>query len=188
MKRSLFVVIALSMLLVSCSARQVTPTYEGLTAQKLISRSIDRGLQNISQSDLLFLVNHKVFIDWYSLSTMTESTYIKARLELELELHNINIVNSRSVADYTMIVFCTAAGTATQFSGFETPDMSLSAMPLPRIKVFGIDLYKGEFEFYYYLKDAKGQIIKRSEFVRGKAKSDKINLFTITIPINDINK
>jgi hypothetical protein len=83
-----------------------------------------------------------------------------------------------------MVIFCTSSGTDNSFLGFATPAMTLSFMPLPQIQIIGMDLYEAEFGFYYFLKDANGNILKKSDAIERGAKSNRFNFFLIGMPIS----
>lgn len=184
MKKRSIAVFFLVIFQAACAVRQVTPLYEGLTAQRLMSKSIDDGVQGMDLADLITLRFHKVYIDWHAFSTMKESNYIRDRFVVELQANKVQVVENENMADYTMVVFCTTSGTDNSFAGFETPAMTLSFMPLPQIQIIGLDLYEAEFGFYYFLKDADGNILKKSADITRGAKSNRFNFFLIGIPIS----
>ena len=182
-KKWALVLLILPFLLGGCVPREVTPIYQGLTAQKLMSKSIDKAVKKIDSPELFNFALKKVYVDWNALSTIKESKFIKARFITELEHFGIQIVTNPKSANATIIVFCTEGGTDHDFTGLETPNITLYGFPMPQIQILGISQFEGQVKLYYFIKNANGVTLSESPNFIGNAKSNRLNLFSLGIPI-----
>ena len=175
MKR--LIILPLCLFLYSCSARQVVTIYEGSTAQRLVTYSIDRSVENFPAKALKLMRGQAVYVDFNYLQGMTGHDYLHHRLTAELHNKGIAVVDDESKATMVMDVFCTSLGTDNSYSGLNTPAIPTIFGTLPTIKLFGVDLYRGITEFYFFLYNKTGTIRMKSKIVKGETKSDEFNLF-----------
>lgn len=178
------VILFFCLFLYSCSARQVVSVYEGSTAQRLITYSINRSVEDFPVRALRLMRGEKVYIELNYLEGMTGHTYLRHRIVAELNNKGIDVVEDKSKATMIMDVFCTSLGTDNSYSGVNTPAIPTIFGTLPTIKLFGVDLYRGITQFYFFLYNKSGTVKMKSKIVKGEAKSDEYNLFFFTLHVS----
>lgn len=171
------ILLPLCLLLYSCTARQVVSIYEGSTAQRLVTYSINRSVENFPVRALKIMKGKKVYIEFNYLQGMTGHSYLHSRIVSELKNKGVTVVDDKSKADMDMDVFCTSLGTDNSYAGLNTPSVPTLFGTLPSIKLFGVDLYRGITGFYFFLYNKDGTINLKSKVVKGETKSDEYNLF-----------
>jgi hypothetical protein len=121
--------------------------------------------------------NKPVYVEFNYIQGMTGHSYLHNRILCGLENNGIHTVDKKSEADIVMDVFCTSLGTNNSYCGANTPPIPTVFGSIPSMKLFGVNLYRGITEYYFFLYDKSGKILMKSNVVEGKTKSDQYNLF-----------
>lgn len=182
--RKLAVVLLVCFLLVGCASRQIVDHYQGSTAQRLVTKSIDRAVSTFPTDLVSLLRGKKVKVTFNLLEGTKDQEYFKSRFLLQLRLNKIIPVETDP--DYHLDVFCTSLGTDNNTIGFSTPELvTTTGNYIASIKVFGMDVFRGITEYYCILRDNNDNY-QKTTYLKGESKSDKMFLLYLTIPFNDI--
>ncbi|MBS3758983.1 MAG: hypothetical protein KGY61_10005 [Desulfobacterales bacterium] len=171
--------------LAACSSRQIVGQYEGATAQRLTSHSVNNMIANIPEKDFSCLEDKKVYLSCYFLNNIEPLAYAQKRLELELmDKYQCRLVPEPSEAEIRLHVFFTSLGTDTDEFGLHTPELVIPGLGgFSQIDVISLEMFHGITELYYYIVDDKDRIVAKSDMMKTVVRNDSLSLPVITIPI-----
>lgn len=195
-KNRALVVLCFLFLIPACTARQIVEPYKGATTHRLLSKSVDRMMERVPENDLGFMQGKKVFLEVNFLKEMLPQEYASARLAVHLERRGIKLVGKKEDADLTLVVFFTSLGSDRSDLNIGTPEFPIPSplgggpiVTIPKLSLFGADVYKGITEMYYYILDNQTEeVVRRQDCLKGQAYSNKyVFLFVLTWTIDDLD-
>ncbi|HMA84854.1 MAG TPA: hypothetical protein VKN73_04050 [Desulfosalsimonadaceae bacterium] len=188
MKKSALLILGLIILMTACSTRQVMDQYNGATAQRLTSHSVNDMIADMPEADFSRLQDKPVYLECYFLNDIEPLAYAKKRLELELmDKYQCRLINDPADAEMQVYVFFTSLGTDEGSFGLKTPEIAIPGMGLSSIHIISLEMFHGITELYYYIVDDKEQIIAKSDMIKTRVRNDSLALPVITIPINTVD-
>ncbi len=178
-----------SLLLMSCSTRQITEKFAGSTEQRLTAHSIHNIMSRLPEKDFSLLKDKTVFVECFFLEDSALLAYARHRLKMALrEKFQCRFTDASTAADYHLTVFFTSLGTDFDKTGISTPDIVLPGLGgFMGIDIITLEKYQGITELYYYLQDASGRVIVKSAPLKQVVRNDSLALPVITIPINTVD-
>lgn len=183
------VLILFLIFLAACSSRQVVDQYQGATAQRLTSHSVNDMIANIPEKDFSCLEGKKVYLSCYFLNSIEPLAYAQKRLELELmDKYQCRMVREPSEAEIRLHVFFTSLGTDTDEVGLRTPEIVIPGLGgFSQINLISLEMFHGVTEFYYYMVDNRDRIVAKSDMMKTVVRNDSLALPVITIPITTVD-
>lgn len=171
-----------------CSTRQVVDQLNGSTAQRLVTHSVDRLIDELPAAPLDKLSQQRVLLKTHFIRNDPILDYATARLRSEIsERHQVTWVQQETDADYVVDAFFTSLGTDQDSFGLSLPVPTTSeGNELPRIDIIAMNMYHGISEMYFYLRDAKTSAVVKSKRHKAHIRTDKLALPIITIPISTL--
>jgi len=172
-----------------CSTRQVIPELDGSTAQRLVTHSIDRLMQQIPEGDFANYSQQKIYVEPHFIKYSPLYVYATERFKMELA-HRFKCypVNTRTEAKYVIDIFFTSLGTEHDIFGFSIPFLVIPGYSgASDINLLAIEMFHGISEMYYYLSDREGNVLLRREKTKATVRTDKLALPIITLPINTMD-
>lgn len=188
MKKPALLILAMIILMAGCSTRQVMDQYNGSTAQRLTSHSVNDMIERIPETDFSCLKGKPVYLACYFLNEIEPLAYAEKRLELELmDKYQCRVLGAPAEAEMQVHVFFTSLGTDADKFGLYTPDVAIPGFGLSSIDLIALEMFHGITEFYYYIMDDNGSIIAKSDMIKTRVRNDSLGLPIITIPINTVD-
>ncbi|MFT5127544.1 MAG: hypothetical protein ACI8W8_001147 [Rhodothermales bacterium] len=185
----LLIITCLCLLVCSCSTREIYNKFNGATAQRLMSFSIDHAMEKLPEEDFAAMRGKTVQVRCHYLEPGELTDYATRRLELELrQRFNMTLTHVSDDAAFVLDFFFNALGTDSDSFGFELPPIIIPGIgTAPPISVFNLDLYHGVTEMYYYISDASNPAqIVRGERISHTSKTDRLSTPIIAFPISRI--
>jgi hypothetical protein len=172
----------------SCSSRQVVEDFNGSTAQRLTTYSVDALMEKLPDEHFSTVSGKRVHLECAFLDNTLATDYARRRLEMELvERYGCTFVETPETADILLRFFFNSIGTDVDHAGFRTPEFALPGMPgLPAINLLTIDMFHGVAECYYYILDNDQQVLAKGDRVKAVVRSDKIGLPIVSIPVTHL--
>lgn len=183
----IFILLCLS-ILSACSTRDLQPKYNGSSAQRLISHSIDDLVSKLEDVHLDALKDQKVFINSYFLMESPFKHYADKRLALELESRfGATIASSQAESDQVMTVFYTSLATDVDNFGISIPLGYIPGLEQStELNIITLEKFHGVSEMYYYVGPTGTE--NRSQVIHAKVKTDALGLPFITIPLSSVDR
>ena len=172
----------------ACSTRGLNDKYLGATEQRLLTISIDKLMKELPEKDFLALRGKKVYVESHFVEENSITHYAEKRFDAELkERFLLNLTEDTNQADVVLEVFFVALGTDQDSFGFATPEFIIpGAGTTVSIDLISLHMFHGISELYYYAIDQHSGGIKRGERIKATARTDKLALPIISIPINTL--
>lgn len=184
----ILLLLSLSTLLFACSTRHLQGSFDGATAQRLLTHSIDDIVRQLPTEALVALEGQSLFVETHFIQNNDLKQYIDRRLKLELENeYAINITEDAEAASKQLLVFYTAMATDRDNFGLTLPVGSLPGVDdETSINILTLEKFHGITELYYYLGEAGN--MSRSKTYQAVVKTDALGLPFITIPISNLDR
>lgn len=181
------VLLAVLLVLSSCSTRGVHNKYFGATEQRLVTHSLDQLVSKLPEDDFMPFKERKIYVECHFLEKNTSLEYALKRIKMEfMQKYGCTIVDSPKSADVIYDFFFTALGTDQDKVGFSTPELILPGVGTVTIDLISLDMYHGVSELYYYITPTNGGKISRGDRIRSIIRTDKLALPIISIPISTL--
>ncbi len=172
----------------SCTTRQVVNEFEGATAQRLTTYSVDAVMGKLPDHHFSALSKKRVHLECAFLDDSPAIDYARRRLEMELiARYDCTFVETPETADILLRFFFNSVGTDMDYAGFRTPEFALPGVPgLPGIDLLTLDMFHGVAECYYYILDGDRQVLAKGDRIKAVIRSDKIGLPIVSIPVTHL--
>ncbi len=189
MLRLCAVIILIFLLLIGCSTRQVTPELNGSTAQRLVTHSIDRLMQQIPEEDFAPYRQKKIYVEPHFIVAAPLYNYATERFKMELaQRFACFVAPTRDEAEFVVELFFTSLGTDHDTFGLTIPIITFPEYSgATKINLLALEMFHGISEMYYYLSDRKGNVVFLREKVKATVRSDMLSLPVLTIPVNSLD-
>lgn len=189
MKTHLAFIILLTVMISGCSTRQVITELNGSTAQRLVTHSIDRLMKQIPAEDFSMCENRKIYVESHFIKYSPLTEYATERFRMELaHRFGCDIVRTTATADYSVNLFFTSLGTDFDIFGLSIPFLVIPGYSgASDINILAIEMFHGISEMTYYLRDARGQVLRHRDKTKASVRTDKFALPFFTIPINTLD-
>ncbi|MCP5205846.1 MAG: hypothetical protein H7A01_01455 [Hahellaceae bacterium] len=182
--------ILLTCLLSACSTRGKVDIYDGSTAQRLVTYSINNLMTQLQEEDLSPFAAKPVYLRSHFINPSPVVDYANARLKLELESRfAMKLVDNIDDAGYILDFFFTSLGTDKDTFGLTVPIFWVSTDGQQQnLDILAVNMYHGVSELYYYSKDMEsGKIIQHSR-VLNRARADVFSTPIISFPVDDLEE
>jgi len=181
-------IVILSILLASCSTRDIQSELNGSTSQRLVTHSIDDLISRIDDKNLESIEGKNIYINSYFLDNSNIKNYADQRLAVELQSRfKANVVTTQAESDSVMTVFYTSLATDLDTFGISIP---LGYIPgvdeQTSLAILTLEKFHGVSEMYYYI--GKTGTENRSKVIQAVVKTDALGLPFITIPLSNIDR
>jgi hypothetical protein len=179
---------ALACCLWSCTTRQVVDDFQGSTAQRLTTYSIDAVMDKLPDDPLSLLADKRVHLECAFPEATPAIDYARRRLEMELiHRYDCALVASPEEADLLLRFFFNSIGTGVDQAGFRTPEFALPGMGgMAGIDLLTLDMFHGVSECYYYILDRERKVLAKSDRIKAVIRSDKVGLPIISFPVTHL--
>jgi hypothetical protein len=189
MKTLMLSMIVALLLLSGCATRQVISELDGATAQRLVTHSIDQLMEKIPAEDFVDCDRKNVYVKPYFINANPAVNYATERFKMELaHSFQCQIVETKEEADYRVSLFFTSLGTEFDIFGLSIPFLVVPGYSSATdINILAVEMFHGISEMYYYVSDAKGQVLVRRDKTKATVRTDKFSLPFISIPYNTLD-
>lgn len=172
----------------SCSTRQVVDEFNGSTAQRLTTYSVDAVMEKLPDDHFSVVAGKRVHLECAFLDESPAIDYARQRLKMELiERYHCSFVETPETAEILLRFFFNSIGTDVDYAGFRTPEFAFPGMPgIPGIDLLTFDMFHGVAECHYYILDADQTVLTRGDRIKSVVRTDKIGLPIVSIPINNL--
>ncbi len=189
-RKSLTLILALSLMATGCSTRQVVDQMSGSTAQRLVTLSIDKLISELPTQPLDQLQGSKVFLQSHFIKRDPLLDYATSRLRVEIEKrHRVTWAQQVEDADKIIDVFFTSLGTDQDSLGFSLPIPTVTNQgnEIARVDILAYNMYHGISELYFYIRDTGKNTLVASQRQKAQIRTDKLSLPVITIPVSTLD-
>jgi hypothetical protein len=177
-------------LLSACSTRGKVDVYDGSTAQRLVTYSINNMMTQLREEDLHPLADKSVFLRSHFVQPSPVLDYANARLKMELTSRfNIKLVEKEDEAEYELEFFFTSLGTDKDTFGLSIPIFWVSTDGAERnLDILAVNMYHGVSELYFYAKNnATGEITQYPRILN-RSRADVFSTPIISFPVDDLDE
>jgi len=177
-----------ALVLAGCTTRQVSTVLEGSTAQRLVTLSLDRFIEDLAkQPEIVALEGKTVHLDVYFLKDHQLMDYATRLLNIQLQMiHEMNVAEPEESAEYDVDVFFNSIGTDSDDFGLTIPTLGLATTSDGTIDILALDMFHGITEGYAIVKADNGEI-QRTERVLTRIRRDNISTPIISFPLNQVD-
>ena len=170
-----------------CSTRQVVDPLEGSTAQRLVTYSIDRFVEELlAQPELVELAGETVRLDVHFLRGHPLGRYSERLIDAQLQLtHGIRVAGPDDASTTELDVFFNSMGTDNDEFGLTVP----TGVVFPGgsdLNLLALDMYHGITEGYAVIRSDDGGSIRKTERVLARVRRDNVSTPIIDFPINQL--
>lgn len=174
--------------LAGCSTRQVSPTLEGSTAQRLVTYSLDQFIAELAtKPQISELQGQSValrvnFVDDHPLLDYA-TQLISARMYL---IHGIRVAGPEVSADHVIDVFFNSIGTDSDDFGLSLPSFGL-VPSAESINILALDMYHGITEGYAIVTSTETGAMEQTDRVLARVRRDNVSTPIIDFPLNQLD-
>ncbi len=189
--RQLFTaLILLCLITTGCATRQVIPDFNGSTAQRLVTHSIDKLMKRIPEEDFAIYRDKKIYVEPHFITKTRLYNYATKRFKMELaQRFSCQVMEEKENSEFVVDLFFTSLGTEHDAFGFTFP---LKVVPgyqeATDIKLLALEMFHGISEMYYYLSDKEGKVLLLSKKSKASVRTDTLALPLFTMPINTLDR
>lgn len=182
------VIVIAVLVLAGCSTRQVSPTLEGSTAQRLVTLSINKFIQSLAQQpEIKSLEGKDIHLGVHFLKDHQLLDYATQLLAAELQIiHSIKIVSAEEPAEFDVDVFFNSIGTDSDDFGLSIPTLGVVTTADGTIDILALDMFHGITEGYAIVKADTGSITK-TERVLARIRRDNVSTPFLNFPLNQVD-
>lgn len=186
--RPVFLLLAVC-LSAGCSTRQLSDTVNGSTAQRLVTYSLEKFVQNLaSQKELNVLKGRKVLLTVNFVDDHSLLDYATQLLRYKLESrYEVEFTDNVELAQYEMNVFFNSIGTDHDSFGLSLPGLGLSTSADSRISILSIDMFHGITEGFAVLKNTESAVSDRTRRILARVRADNVTTPIIEFPITQLD-
>lgn len=184
----LTVILTALILLSACSTRHIQDSFDGSTAQRLVTRSIDDLMVQLPTEQFEALKDQSIYIETHFVKDSNIKQYADERLKLELKNRfNINVANDVTPGIKVLSVFYTSLATDQDTFGISIPFGYVPGIDeSTRLNILALEKFHGISEMYYFIGEVGEQV--RSQTLQAVVKTDALGLPFITIPISNLER
>ena len=171
-----------------CSTREVVDPLAGSTAQRLVTYSLDRFIEElIEQPEIVALAGETVRLDVHFLRKHPLVAYSERLIEAELQLaHGIRAAAPGDSPAAELDVFFNSLGTDNDEFGLSVPTLGLTPGS-DSINVLALDMYHGITEGYAVIRSEEDGSIRKTERLLARVRRDNVSTPVIDFPINQLD-
>ena len=171
-----------------CSTRQVVDPLEGATAQRLVTYSLDRFIEELlAQPEIVALAGETVRLDVHFLQEHPLIDYSERLIDTELQLtHGIAVAGPDDPSVAELDVFFNSMGTDSDDFGLSIPTLGLTP-GRDSIPVLALDMYHGITEGYAVIRSEADGSIEKTERLLARIRRDNVSTPVIDFPVNQLD-
>ncbi len=176
--------------LTACSTRGKVDQYDGSTAQRLVTYSINNLMAKLEENDLRPFANKKVFLETHFIQPSPVLDYANARLRMELE-HRffIQLVDRVEHAEMLLQFFFTSLGTDKDTFGLSIPIFWVATDGEEAyLDILAVNMYHGVSEAYFFSKDLNTGKVDQHNRVLDRSRADVFSTPIISFPLDDLDE
>ncbi len=175
-------------LLVGCSTREVSPTLEGSTAQRLVTLSLDKFIKTLAdEPEVSALEGETIHLNVFFLEGHPLTDYATRLLEAQLQMiHDVEISDASDPASYDVDVFFNSIGTDSDTFGLTIPTLGVATTADGTIDILALDMFHGITEGYAIVTADNGSM-ERTERVLARIRRDNVSTPIIDFPLNQVD-
>ncbi|MBF0471300.1 MAG: hypothetical protein HQL48_07975 [Gammaproteobacteria bacterium] len=188
-KKVVTLALLLSALMVGgCSTRQVVEKYDGSTAQRLITYSIEALIESLPDDEFNPYRGRKIYLQTHFIREDELLNYATSMLTLDLERRfGMEMVSKAEQAEYTFDFFFESLGTDSDTYGLSIPIINLSdTSQSSMIDILAVKMYHGIAECRYYITDHQGGEVARGGRRLARVRTDKFATPLFNFPISNL--
>lgn len=186
--RGLVIVAILStFVMAGCSTRQVVDPLSGSTAQRLVTYSLNRFIEELmAQPAIAEMRGESVVLGVHFLSEHPLIDYATRLITAEMQLtHDIKVAAPDESPTLGLDVFFNSIGTDNDDFGLSVPTLGLAGSS-ESINILALDMYHGITEGYAIVTSADGGSIRKTERVLARIRRDNVSTPIIDFPLNQL--
>ena len=182
------VLVLSALVLAGCSTRQVTTPLEGSTAQRLVTFSLDKFIEELAEEpEISALEGKTIHLGVYFLKDHQLIDYATRLLSAQLQIiHDVTIADADESAEFEVDVFFNALGTDSDDFGLSIPTLGFATTPDGTINILALDMFHGITEGYAIIQADSGSIVK-TERLLARIRRDNVSTPILDFPINQID-
>ena len=171
-----------------CSTRQVVDPLEGSTAQRLVTYSLDRFIEELlAQPDIVAMAGQTVQLGVHFLREHPLRDYSERLIDAQLQLtHGILVAGPGEPAAAELDVFFNSMGTDNDQFGLTVPTLGLTPGS-DTINLLALDMYHGITEGYAVIRSEKDGSIRKTDTLLARIRRDNVSTPVIDFPINQLD-
>lgn len=186
--RKAVIAVCLVSMLTACATRQPSDTLQGSTAQRLVTYSLEKFVDELlSQPQLSALANSKTQLRVHFMQDHPMVNYATALITRQLEVgQGIRVAANGEETANGIDVFFNSIGTDQDSFGLSVPTFGLASTPDTRINVLAVDMYHGVTEGYAVVQLAGGEV-QRTQRVLARVRADNFATPVLEFPVNQLD-
>ena len=188
-RRPRFLVIALLSTVVAagCSTREVVDPLAGSTAQRLVTYSLDRFIEELmAQPEITGMRGETVRLGVHFLTEHPLIDYATRLIAVQLQLtHDITVAAPDESPELELDVFFNSIGTDNDDFGLSVPTLGFGGSA-DSVNVLALDMYHGITEGYAVVTSPDDGGIRRTERVLARIRRDNVSTPFIDFPLNQL--
>jgi len=175
-------------MVVGCSTRQVVDPLAGSTAQRLVTYSLDRFIDELlAQPEMVAMAGQTVQLDVHFLEEHPLKDYAERLIDAQLQLtHGIKVARSGEPSMAEVDVFFNSMGTDNDEFGLSVPTLGLTPGS-DSINLLALDMYHGITQGYAVIRSEEGGSIQKTERLLARIRRDNVSTPVIDFPINQLD-
>lgn len=185
----LVIALIAALVISACSTRGPIDNYDGSTAQRLVTYSIDSLMKQLPEGDFSQLSGKVIYLRTHFIASGEVLDYATQRLRFELQNRfSITFADNKASADTLLDVFFTSLGTDKDTFGLSIPVFWVTAEEATRLDLLAVKMFHGVSELYYYTTDLSSGEVSQSSRLLSRSRADTFATPIISFPVDDLDE